>query len=110
MISHLQEHREQGHMVPARVFARLEKEKTENKDKFQVDGAKPKPIKNVRKTDNELKEEKFYREMDYHRKEMAKTALEIFKDIYGRDPHNLEIEGVAKAADITLDLHFRKLQ
>lgn len=107
MIKHLKYHRKIGDKVPIRAFKRLEEEQKTN-DIYDAK-EKRKLIKNIRKTKNELLEQKLYKGMEYHRKEMMRTALELFEDIYGRKPFNLELAGLAESASIKLDLEFNQL-
>lgn len=107
ILAHLEKHRKAGEKVPARAFTRLKKERDETKDAY-VATNKRNLQKNIPKSRNELLEQKLYREMEYHRKELATTALEVFEDIYGRKPNSLELSGLAKTADIEMDLIFSR--
>jgi hypothetical protein len=106
MIAHLKEHKAKGAKVPPRTFTRLAQEQKEKKDKYSVPSQK---FKNVRKTKNELLEQRFWKEIEPYKKNLLTDTLEVFESIYGRKPHRLEFEGIAKAVDISIDLHLTSM-
>ena len=103
MIAHLNEHVKNGDKVPAQAFARLRQEKDQHKDRYEY--GKGRLPKNVRKTKNEVLEAQLWRETNNLRKHVSSELLKIFRAVYGRKPVNLEIAGLAKLADVQLDLY-----
>lgn len=103
MVAHLEHHRKLGDKVPARAFTRLKEEQKEKHNLYPATNHR-KLTKNIRRSKNELLEQKLYKEMQYHRKQMVQTAIEVFEDIYRRKPNALELPGLADAADIKTDL------
>jgi hypothetical protein len=107
MIKHLEYHQKIGDKVPARALDQLRAEQKTRGDLYQVTNKRK--FYNIRKTKNELLERKLWRALEPHRKKLTATTLAVFEKIYGRKPHQLELDGLAKTVSIELDLFFTDL-
>jgi hypothetical protein len=106
MLKHLATHRKVGHKVPTRAITRLRDEQRTFGNVYAKKDRNHTITKNVRKTKYELQEIELWKTMEVHRKRMALTAVKTFQSIFGRKPERLEMEGLAKTMDISLDLYF----